>query len=43
MAFIEYLRLRGENSDDLFPDIVPILGLNILLIIFGHFLTLLFA
>ena len=27
IAFIEYLRLRGDNSDDLFPDIVPILGL----------------
>ena len=29
IAFIEYLRLRGDNSDDLFPDIVPILGLQI--------------
>ena len=26
MAFMDYLRMRGDNSNDLFPEIVPILG-----------------
>jgi hypothetical protein len=27
MAFMDYLRMRGDNSNDLFPEIVPILGM----------------
>ena len=26
VAFMDYLRLRGDNSQDLFPEILPILG-----------------
>ena len=26
LAFMDYLRLRGDNSNDLFPEIDPILG-----------------